>query len=184
MIDYNIFGLRQDAPAEEIENAYIILRKKYREKMLTAGEPGAEAARSLERLNVEYKKFKQENVGNLTNVEELVKGNELEAAQDILDATTSRTAEWHFMQALVYYKKNWFSECRKQLEIAIGMDPANQRYKENYLSLLAYSEIMEQKRKMETVQEDERQGGDCCRGNNGSCTKPCISDCCFRDKDN
>jgi hypothetical protein len=49
-----------------------------------------------------------------------------------LDSFNERTAEWHYLQAVVYYQKNWINESKKQLEIAIEMDPDNQKYRGAY----------------------------------------------------
>ena len=53
-------------------------------------------------------------------------------AQEILDGFDSRPAEWHYMQSVVFYKKNWINESKKQLEIAKEMDPSNEKYKKAY----------------------------------------------------
>lgn len=190
MIDYTVFGLDKDSSKEDVDSAYARLKKEYRGNMFLAGEEGAESARALERLEAEYKKFSEvaarpAEKTDFAYIEDLLKKEKTAEAQQELDKITERPAEWHFAQAIVYYKKSWFSECRKHLETAIKMDPQNKKYKDNYVSLLAYSEILEQKRRSE---EEERakngsKGGDCCSGNSGSCTAPCLSDCCFRDED-
>ena len=39
------------------------------------------------------------------------------------------------MQSVIFYKKNWVNESKKQLEIAINMEPHNNKYSEAYSKL-------------------------------------------------
>ena len=39
------------------------------------------------------------------------------------------------MQSVVFYRKNWINESKKQLEIAIQLEPDNDKYKEAYKKL-------------------------------------------------
>ena len=56
-------------------------------------------------------------------------------AQAVLDEFNERPAEWHYLQSAVFYKKNWVNESKKQLEIAIQMDPDNAKYRTAYTKL-------------------------------------------------
>ena len=42
---------------------------------------------------------------------------------------TVREGEWHYFQSIVYYKREWLTESKKQLEAAVECDPGNQKYK-------------------------------------------------------
>lgn len=63
------------------------------------------------------------------SVEEQIKANNLVEAQKLLDEMDERTAEWHYLQSIVYYKKNWYLEAKKQLSFALNMEPNNPKYK-------------------------------------------------------
>ena len=69
-----------------------------------------------------------EELSSRLEVARLLKAGELDKAQSVLDAFDERGAEWHYLQAVIFYKKNWMSESKKQLEIAVNMDPANTKY--------------------------------------------------------
>ena len=56
-------------------------------------------------------------------------------AQEKLDMVESRDAEWHYVQAIVYFKRNWHVESKKQLELALTLDPNNEKYKRSYTKL-------------------------------------------------
>ena len=59
----------------------------------------------------------------------VVPPHKIAEAQTKLDDFNGRNAEWHYLQSVVFYKKNWVNESKKQLEIAISMDGSNEKYK-------------------------------------------------------
>ncbi len=137
-----ILGLREGATEEEIKNAYQAARAFYEEERFQDGEKGNEAARMLTKLDVAYQELltefaeqeesKTESLGSaFAKVEELIRNDDLTEAQHALDAFNERTAYWHYLQSVVFYKKNWTNESKKQLEIALQLDPANEKYKES-----------------------------------------------------
>lgn len=68
----------------------------------------------------------------LNRAEKLIDSDELNEAQVILDGIDEHDARWHFMQSKLFLKKNWHNEARKQLEIAVRLDPDNEEYKSAY----------------------------------------------------
>jgi hypothetical protein len=107
------------------------------------GEAGADASRKLSELNIAYEdaiKFKKnsatyEDGSPFADVKALLKEGKVAEAQDRLDDYIDRSAEWHFIQAKIFYEKSWFSECKKQLEISVSMEPDNQKYKDTLARL-------------------------------------------------
>ena len=69
---------------------------------------------------------------SFAKVDEYIKAGNINEAQAALDAFDERNAEWHYLQSVVFYKKNWINESKKQLEIAIQMDGSNEKYKNSY----------------------------------------------------
>jgi hypothetical protein len=63
------------------------------------------------------------------DVDALIRDGKLSEAQAALDAFNERPAEWHYLQSVVFYKKSWVNESKKQLEIALQIDPDNTKYK-------------------------------------------------------
>ena len=53
-----------------------------------------------------------------------------------MDAFDERNAEWHYLQSVVFYKKNWKNESKKQLEIAMSMNSEEKKYKDAYNTLV------------------------------------------------
>ena len=138
-----LFGLSEGATKEEVTAAYESLRAKYLEERFMDGEVGNNAANMLTRIENAYNDLLREfsesaaasEEGSFTRVEELIKDGNLADAQRELDSFNERGAQWHFYQSKLFYRKGWVSESKKQLEIAIQLDPANEKYKETYKKL-------------------------------------------------
>lgn len=138
---YEILGLDETATDEEIEARYQELKAKYREDSFKEGEDGNEAAKMLHKLNVAHieivsaRKEKGQNTSGasaLKDVEEAIRSGDLSLAQNKLDDFDERNAEWHYLQSVVFYKKSWHNESKKQLEIAMQMDPDEKKYRSAY----------------------------------------------------
>ncbi len=136
---YQIIGCDQNVSDDELYTAYLALRTKYQNDRFLEGEAGNQAAKKLTELNeayayvVDYRKENSgERKGSFEKVDEYLKAGKINEAQATLDAFDERNAEWHYLQSVVFYKKNWVNESKKQLEIAIQMDGSNEKYKNSY----------------------------------------------------
>jgi len=147
---YEIIGCDASVSDEELYQAYLKLRTKYQNDRFLDGEAGNQAARKLTELNDAYavitdyrKEFASgENRGaSFAKVDEYIKAGKINEAQSALDQFDERSAEWHYLQSVVFYKKNWVNESKKQLEIAIQMDGGNQKYKNAYEKLCKQMEF-------------------------------------------
>ena len=110
-------------------------------------------------------------------ISQLLKSDKVSEAQQKLDACNERGAEWHYLQAVVFYKKNWTNDSKKQLEIAMQMDPNNQKYRAAYDKMNAKNEYQNQQAQREPQNPyanepmpDAQMGG-------GACSE-CVS-CCY-----
>lgn len=139
-----LFNLSEDATKAELDAAYDTLRAKYLEERFMDGEVGNNAAVMLTRLETAYSELvremsesaaSDESDNTFTQVEELIKNGNLQEAQRVLDSFNERGGRWHYLQSVLFYRKNWVSESKKQLEIAIQLEPENEKYKETYKKL-------------------------------------------------
>lgn len=139
-----ILGLNEGATKDEITAAYESLREKYLEERFQDGEVGNNAARMLTRIENAYNELMHESVESSAmgeggdafgRVEQYLREGNIQDAQRALDGFNERGAHWHYLQSVVFYRKNWINESKKQLEIAIQLDPDNQKYKETYRKL-------------------------------------------------
>ncbi len=136
---YEILGLTEETSFEELQKRYEELKAEYSEGRFQSGEAGTEAARKLNELEQawyeiqakhEAEEAKSETGGNdFAYVNKLIKEQKYDEAQAVLDAMTVREGEWHYYQSIIYYKREWLSESKKQLETAVECDPTNQKYK-------------------------------------------------------
>lgn len=142
---YKILNLDESATDEQIEEAYKTLKAKYSRDRFLEGEEGNQAAKNLTKLEVAYAEIKASRIAfddfggnaNMSDVEKCLREGDLTKAQQLLDDITDRNAQWHYVQSVLFYKKNWINESKKQLEIAMSMDPDNEKYKDSYQKLIA-----------------------------------------------
>jgi curved DNA-binding protein CbpA len=58
---------------------------------------------------------------------EINAGN-IEYAEELLNATSNRNAEWNFLMGSVLYRKGWLDDARSYYQTAASMEPANREY--------------------------------------------------------
>ena len=154
---YDLLGVTEEMTDEQIAERYEQLKKKYSEDRFLEGEAGNEAAKMLNKIDVAYNEIMTERResrmagktnSSYTQVDQLIREGKFAEAQAALDEFNERPAEWHYLQSAVFYRKNWMNESKKQLEIAIQMDPNNEKYKTAYSKLK--EKIEYDKRKAET----------------------------------
>ena len=164
---YELLGLKETATDEEITARYSELTEKYREERWQDGEAGNEAARMLTKLETAYREIissrreQEKNTEGQNSFEEiaaLLKENKVAEAQARLDDFNERSAEWHYLQAVVFYKKNWANDSKKQLEIAMRLDPDNKKYRDAYGKLNAKTEFSQANENRQNREERNARG--------------------------
>lgn len=188
MDNYKVLGLTKDASEEEVDLAYEKLKKQYSEERFLEGEKGNEAAKNLTKIETAYAEIiadrknveqeKQDEMQDFTEIESLIRAGRISEAQSKLDDFTNRTAEWHYLQAVIFYKKNWYNESKKQLEIALNMDPYNNKYADTLAKLRQKTDFNERRFNNQGANmnaNDQRQMGG--SGAN-DCMQFCVTWCC------
>ena len=186
--NYKILGVSENATNEEIEKAYRELKARLREERFMEGEVGNEAAKKLTQVETAYAEIKavreqtksaEDHVYDFSEVEAFLKDGKINEAQDKLDNYNDRNAEWHYLQSVIFYKKNWTNESKKQLEIAMNMEPTNSKYSTAYTKLKEKIEFTEKQ-----LAGERQMGGDACSSMMNFCTTLCCMDmlcsCCCR----
>ncbi len=190
--NYEILGIGEDATDEEIEAAYNRLKEKYDKEKWEDGEAGTNAARMLTKLNAAYREIMEERrekrragENPFETVRAAIRSGDISRAQSLLDEFNERDAEWHYLQSVVFYKKNWMNESKKQLEIAMQMDPANQKYREDYEKLSARADYRSQTggavhTDPDPVADDRQMGGNECINLCNACVcMNCLCNCLY-----
>lgn len=141
-----ILGLSEGASEADIKSAYETLKAKYLEERFMDGEIGNNAAKMLTKIDNAYGELMGEMSESTSSaggaqgdlfgqVENYLKEGNVQEAQRVLDSFNERGGQWHYLQSVVFYRKNWMNESKKQLEIAIQLEPENRKYKEAYKKL-------------------------------------------------
>ena len=195
---YELLGLTESATDEEIAARYNELKAKYSEDRWLDGEAGNEAAKMLTKLETAYreivasrKEHKSDADGQnaYEEIAALLKADKINEAQTKLDDCNERSAEWHYLQAVVYYKKNWTSDSKKQLEIAMQMDPDNVKYRNAYGKMNAKKDYENQTAReaenpysnhRETMDDGEQMGGNACTDCMSCCYTTLCVNCLFQ----
>ena len=187
---YELFGLDETATDEEIRSRYEELKKKYNEEKWQDGEAGNAAARMLTRLEAAYEEImserkeaaKPESTASSDGFEEVgsaIRSGDLVRAQQLLDAFNERNAEWHYLQSVVFYKKNWMNESKKQLEIAMQMDGSNEKYRSAYEKMKARTDYRRETGGAPNTNPDPMPAGDEMGGNwCSTCATMCYTYMC------
>ena len=186
--NYKILQVAESATDEEIKASYERLKAKYNEEKWQEGEAGNEAARMLDKLEAAYRELMDERkqtskttsgADAYAEVTAALKSGDVPRAQELLDAFNERSAEWHYLQSVVFYKKNWLVDSKKQLEIAIQMDGTNGKYKDAYEKLKGQMNYKEKTGGAEKVKLDPEaqpeMGGNWC----SSCASMCYTYLCI-----
>ncbi|MBQ8283603.1 MAG: hypothetical protein IJX75_00775 [Clostridia bacterium] len=194
---YEFLGVNENATDEEITARYTELKAKYGEDRWLDGEAGNEAARNLTKLETAYREIIAERKEQKTNTDgqnsfeeiaALLKEDKISEAQAKLDDFNERGAEWHYLQAVVFYKKNWTNDSKKQLEIAMQMDPDNVKYRNAYGKINAKNDYEKQTAREQTQNpyanhqepiDDGQMGGNACSNCISCCYTYLCVDCLF-----
>ena len=133
-----ILGVDKNASQSEILEAYKQKRAYYQQHVFDEGESGTQAASMLNQLDEAYQQAMEIALESATvtgegesayeAVKQAIRAKDVENAQRLLDNMSYRGAEWHYYQSVVFYEKNWLNDTKKQLEIAIQMEPQNEKY--------------------------------------------------------
>ena len=135
---YAVLGVDRNADKDVIRAKYDELHALYSEQRFKSGEEGNEGARKLQELeeawvlvsaNLEREDGASSFGGDYGQIDSLIRDGKYNEAQDILDSIQDRKGEWHYMQAIVFYKREWLTEAKTQLEMALREDPNNPKYR-------------------------------------------------------
>ncbi|MDO4744957.1 MAG: DnaJ domain-containing protein [Bacillota bacterium] len=142
MNPYEVLGISENASEEEIKRAYKEMVKKYHPDKYQNNPLADLAEEKLQEVNEAYDMLmKNGNAGggsrrggtpDYMQVRRLIDANRLGEAENILNGTRDRSAEWFFLAGMVSYKKGWYDDARNKLQTAAEMDPGNVEYSQAY----------------------------------------------------
>lgn len=152
MDPYEVLGVRQGASEEEIKAAYKELVKKYHPDKYQNNPLADLAEEKLQEVNEAYDMLMKNNAGGgygagsgygggygqaqnnrtttpeFNQVRRFIDAGNLQAAEDILNRSQNRNAEWMFLSGMLSYRKGWYDDAVNKIQQAVNMDPYNQEY--------------------------------------------------------
>ncbi len=145
---YEVLGMSRNSDPDALRARYEELKAKYGEQRFEDGERGNEGARLLSELESSWALVSRDIEsagggqdggksvgGGYPAVENYIRGGDYDAAQRELDDIQERNGKWHYYQSIIFYKREWLSESRAQLVLAVQMEPDNAKYRESLRKL-------------------------------------------------
>ena len=156
---YKVLNIAPNASAEEVKKAYRDLARKYHPDHYHGPDLEHMAEEKMKEINEAYAVIQQQRKGGGTQqgyssgssgggyqsygqsaashplfqrIRILINSGDIVSAEQLLEQTDLRTAEWHFLMGSVYYRKGWLDEALKEYEMACAMDPNNAEYRQAY----------------------------------------------------
>lgn len=183
-----ILGVSENCTQNELYDAYKRERNKYADLRFEPGEVGADACAKLEEIETAYAeaneilltRFDISYTGdNLDDADRAIKEGRLDEAQNILDNCVNRTAQWHYLQSAIFYRKNWANDALKQLEFACQMEPDNAKYAEAKQNMLNHIKANTTAQGQSFYNGENKEERSYVNLNNQNATRGCtVCDCC------
>lgn len=79
--------------------------------------------------------YRKSGSGAFAQVRAAINAGNLSLAEEMLQRSSTKDAEWHFLMGTVYYRKGWYDEAQRAYTQACSMDPNNAEYR-NALNML------------------------------------------------
>jgi len=151
MNPYEVLGIKEGASEEEIRAAYRELVKKYHPDKYQDNPLADLAEEKLREVNEAYDMLMKDitnpngyqsySSGNAPKPDYMqarrhIDANQLAAADDILNRTNDRSAEWFFLKGVIASRKGWYDEAVSNLQTACNMQPKNTEYQQHLRAIL------------------------------------------------
>jgi molecular chaperone DnaJ len=151
---YSVIGVSQNASDEEIKKAYRELVHKYHPDNYHNNPLADLAQEKMKEINEAYDSITRSRNGGgsgsagssgaynagsaytrstggsaeFNQVRAAINAGNLDLAEELLNASPNKNAEWNFLMGSLYYRKGWLDEARQYYQNAVKMEPNNQEY--------------------------------------------------------
>ncbi len=151
---YEVLGVSPNATDEEVKVAYRNLAKKYHPDNYTDSPLADLAEEKMKEVNDAYEQitntrknggsssnsygygytggYSRNGYSEYQNVRVMIQQNRLDEAERVLDAVdiNHRSAEWHFLRGMCYFRRGWSNEAVSHFQRACQMEPNNMEYRQ------------------------------------------------------
>lgn len=143
---YQVLGIPATATDDEVKKAYRELAKKYHPDNYANTEFSDIANEKMKEINEAYDEILRRRAGGQANssssgagaggqytrIRELLSLGRVGEAEVMLDASSDRNAEWHYLKGLCAMHRRNYNAAASFFERACSMDPTNGEYAAMY----------------------------------------------------
>ncbi|MDO4868682.1 MAG: DnaJ domain-containing protein [Bacillota bacterium] len=152
MNPYEVLGIKEGASEEEIRAAYRELVRKYHPDKYQDNPLADLAEEKLQEVNEAYDMLMKNHAGqsqsysgngsynaggsDYMQARRYIDAGNLAAAENILNRTGDRSAEWFFLKGVIASRKGWYDEAVSNLQTAVNMQPNNVEYNQHLRAIV------------------------------------------------
>ena len=148
---YEVLEINRGATREEIQKAYRKLVKQYHPDQYRDHPLEKLAQEKLAEINEAYDhlmKNGRASSGASTDgnsffpqVRIHINNGDLFTAEQMLDQSSTRTAQWYFLKGIVFQRKGWYSQALSHLQTAADMEPGNAEYQSAFNAMRSNNRV-------------------------------------------
>ncbi len=148
---YKTLGIPQNATDEEVKRAYRELAKKYHPDNYVDNPLADLAQEKMKEINEAYDTITRMRRGggsgqagyssgyggysyqsgtDYSAIRQAIQSGNLQYAEELLNASQTRDAEWNFLMGSLNYRKGWLDDARSFFQRACNMNPSNMEYRQ------------------------------------------------------
>ena len=155
---YQVLGVSSTATDEEIKKAYRNLARKYHPDNYHDNPLADLAQERMKEINEAYEAIQDQRKGKtagagyqsggagygaygagygayqqtntrFARVRQAINDGDLNLADELLNASGDRGAEWNYLKGVICYRRGWMDEAKRYYQTAVQIDPNNAEYR-------------------------------------------------------
>jgi len=112
---------------KEINEAYEAVQNQRKGKT-AGGAYGGTSAYSAYGGSTGYGGYTNTGATRFQRVRQAINEGDLNMADELLNASSDRGAEWHYLKGVICYRRGWMDEAKRYYQAALQMEPNNVEY--------------------------------------------------------
>ena len=154
---YEVLGVDPSASDDEVKKAYRELARKYHPdnyqnnpladlaeekmkevneaydaitKMRSGGGPSTSYQSYQSGYQGQQSYQRSSGASSYAQVRQLINLGDLDRAEQVLQSTGAKNAEWYFLMGSIAYRRGWLDEAMQNYNLAVQMEPGNMEYRQ------------------------------------------------------